>query len=578
MREKNHSMKRLAKSIGLSALLSLNISSALAVNGKPLVFWDNTQGLTFDNGCKVEATDKVPFYVSQYSGKGNSDTENLRNYNGVRQSHLINFSVVKDRIGASKRDYKPISVVGINERSEQKAHRWTSKRGDSGYLYEDSLRPMEDFVFGVKLEEKNIRKEILRALPQFDANKNIFLRIASGESYYKATCPSQGDKSFYVFRAYQQETAESSLLLVGISDEESSILSRFHTYGKVESKSFLPEVGNEGSILVSEESFVAAVEADPNVEDEVRTLEQLSAEVDAIKEQEENDASLDEEAEVVTSEVQTEEETPIVAETTLNQVVCIGSTTLNVRDEELDDVEFKAGLGDPVKVFQSWSGENSIKKTIDGIEYNFVKVEFPNREANKKVGYVAQRFLKNIESCPFLNNGKSVRSEPVAEITGLNDSRCCDFPTVKEPTHSYTSGMRRFSAGRSGGKRLHAACDLYRYKNEPIRSVAPGRVLRDLYYFYQGTYALEVRHDGGFVVRYGELTGKQMAKKGHNVKMGQNIGLMGKVNSNCCRPMLHFELYSGSEKGPLKAGGRYQRRSDLLNPTDYLKKWQSMVF
>ena len=133
-------------------------------------------------------------------------------------------------------------------------------------------------------------------------------------------------------------------------------------------------------------------------------------------------------------------------------------------------------------------------------------------------------------------------------------------------------------AGRGG--RLHAACDLYRFKNEPIMAVAPGTVLRPIYPFYQGTFALEVRHSGGFVVRYGEITGKVAAgiRSGAPVSMGQVVGYMGKVNSGCCNPMLHFELYSGSRTGALNGGGKFRRRADLLDPTQYLRRWQETQF
>lgn len=557
----------LTHKLGLTVLLSLTSVTSFAGPSKFLFLWDNTVGLTYDTNCTVEATDKVPFKVSQYSGNKNLQTENLRNYNGVRQSHLINYSIVKDRIGPSKSKYSPITVVGVNERSSAERHRWISKRNDKGYIYNESLRPMEDFVFGVDIDKTRVKKEIFEGLPEIDGDQRYYLRIASGVTYYKATCKSFGQKEFYVFRAYQKENSESALMYIGISDEETSILSKVHTYGKVESMAFLKEVGNERGIQVSKESFMAAVNADPNIEEEMREMEEKEEEAQVAAEE-----AKEEEAE----EVNDVEET--TAATTMDQVVCIGSSTLNVRNKELDNVLFKAGLGDSVKVFQSWSGDDKFERTIGGVDYTFIKVEFPDREANLKTGYVAQRFVKGEKDCDFLVEGKALRADPAATISGLNDSKCCDFPTVKKPTHSYTSGMRRYGAGRSGGKRLHAACDLYRYKNEPIRSVAPGKVLRGLYYFYQGTYALEVRHDGGFVVRYGETTGKKMVSGGSRVKMGQSLGTMGKVNSNCCRPMLHFELYSGSKTGPLKGGGRYQRRSDLMNPTKYLQKWESMVF
>jgi len=173
--------------------------------------------------------------------------------------------------------------------------------------------------------------------------------------------------------------------------------------------------------------------------------------------------------------------------------------------------------------------------------------------------------------------------ESATEITGLDDPNCCEFPTVKKVTHRFNSGMRRFRSGRSGGKRLHAACDLYRYENEEILSVAPGKIIQGVEYFYLGTYSLVIEHSGGFVVRYGEITAKKAKgiSLGKTVKMGQRIGYVGQVQANV-RPMLHFELYDGSKTGPLtirsESKNKFQRRKDLMNPTKYLLKWEASSF
>lgn len=172
-------------------------------------------------------------------------------------------------------------------------------------------------------------------------------------------------------------------------------------------------------------------------------------------------------------------------------------------------------------------------------------------------------------------------------VSGLNDERCCNFPLSKEPASDYTSGAKKFGAqritrnkkGKVVGKRLHAASDLYSNRNDPILAVAYGKVARAPYYFYQGTYAIEVTHIGGFVVRYGEINGKQAPgiHPGRYVQAGQPVGFMGKTD--CCTPMLHFELYSGAKKGSLSSGGnQYQRRGDLMDPTPHLKKWQENQF
>jgi murein DD-endopeptidase MepM/ murein hydrolase activator NlpD len=280
-------------------------------------------------------------------------------------------------------------------------------------------------------------------------------------------------------------------------------------------------------------------------------------------------------------------------------VVCIANNGLQVRDQRLVKVLFSVKKDERVKPMQSW-GANKMRKKIRGKVYTFIKAQFPDQSEENNVGWVAEMYVKAPSACPTYTKKETphapsatdeeeteeeTESAPAAKasnalITGLNDEVCCVFPTIKRPTDSYMQGMRRFGAGRSGGRRLHAAADLYRVHGEVFESVAPGRVIRNRYYFYQGTYALEVKHAGGFVARYGEITGRAIpgAGSGATVKAGQQLGYISTVNSGCCNPMLHFELYSGRMNGPLNGRNAYQRRADLLNPSQYLRKWEKMRF
>ena len=151
---------------------------------------------------------------------------------------------------------------------------------------------------------------------------------------------------------------------------------------------------------------------------------------------------------------------------------------------------------------------------------------------------------------------------------GLNSPNCCGFPLTHSTT-SFLSGRGHFGAGRRG--RIHAGADLYGQRNEDVLAVTDGVVTRGPYYFYGGTYALDVLHAGGFVVRYGEVTGKSV-QAGHVMKRGEKIAHMGKVS--CCEPMVHFELYTGKKEGGLtQRVNRYERRADVIDPTTYLQKW-----
>lgn len=568
------------------ALCALSFTLSLSSYATPHLLWDNQEGLISAQNCSISELKEINLRASRYYGRGHKDTENLRNYNGVRQSHLVNSSIVKFVEGKSKRNYKKVEIVGVNSNTSARVNRWFSERGDSGYLYHESILPMEDFVFKISKDHKAFSSDVVKENIALNENEDIYLRIAADSSYYKLECEGKEARDYIIFRGYQKDHSDEPLFLLGVSEQETSLLSDIHSIGKLQAKSIIADVGNEeifslGAVAdnTTSEELVEQTDITDDIAQQEIAIEEKESEVAT---SEESISNSDSELAPEISVIPQARPDDLIANATssLQQVVCIGTSTLNVRDESLDKVLFKAKLGEEVKVFQSWDGEE-LSKVIGGVTYNFLKVQFSSREEeDEKVGYVASSFVKSESDCRYLENGKPVRNSST-QISGIDDTKCCDFPTMEKPTHSYTSGMRMFGSNRSSGERKHAACDLYRYKDEPIKSIAPGVVIRDLYYFYQGTYALEVKHSGGFIARYGEMTSFKAAnvRKGRTLSMGQRIGRMGKVNSNCCRPMLHFELYKGNASGSLStSSGKYRRRSDLMNPTTYLKKWESEVF
>lgn len=190
------------------------------------------------------------------------------------------------------------------------------------------------------------------------------------------------------------------------------------------------------------------------------------------------------------------------------------------------------------------------------------------------------------DDCPFdpaitfwhkvqgLDGGQTTPSPNPLRTTALGPSREFVFPQRKRPPASldYKSGGRQFGANRAGGQRKHAGCDLKAPKGTEILAMADGEVIRGPYYFYEGTYALEIRH-GKRIVRYGEISSKvpKGIKVGAKVSKGQLIAFVGQLNSG--NSMLHLEMYSGEKTGPLtQAGNPFKRRGDLIDPTPFLDK------
>jgi len=144
------------------------------------------------------------------------------------------------------------------------------------------------------------------------------------------------------------------------------------------------------------------------------------------------------------------------------------------------------------------------------------------------------------------------------------------FP-LKVRTNSYKNGFARFGSNRSGGKRKHAGCDLYAPAGTEIRAMADG-IVRNIYYFYDNTDAIEIAHPK-HIIRYGEVRkGKALVKAGDKVIKGQVIAYVGSLTTKGIPSMmLHLEMYSNpNNKGTLNGTSVYKRRSDLIDPTPFL--------
>ena len=214
------------------------------------------------------------------------------------------------------------------------------------------------------------------------------------------------------------------------------------------------------------------------------------------------------------------------------------------------------------------------KKTISAIELfqkNVIKLSKPDGRVDPGGKTITELNKKRVvgrtppqDSLNFENLLKSL-------FPSLQDAPL-KFPLDSRPAQSYKDGMRRFGSNRSKGRK-HAGCDLYAPVGTPIYAMDDGVVEKDIYAFYLGTYAIEIKHTK-FLARYGEISRvAKGVKKGAKIKKGQLIAYVGELRG-LNMSMLHLELYSGKAKGSLTVRGNkpYKRRSDLIDPTPILDK------
>jgi murein DD-endopeptidase MepM/ murein hydrolase activator NlpD len=169
------------------------------------------------------------------------------------------------------------------------------------------------------------------------------------------------------------------------------------------------------------------------------------------------------------------------------------------------------------------------------------------------------------------------------------------FPLPVLPTIPWTpngnSHNTHFGAPRDPPYPVHGACDLVVRAGTQVLAVFDGTIILGPYRFVRytsekprcdnWTYAIDVQHENSFIARYCEIAPNLASglTKGSTVDEGQVIAFVG---TQCGGSMLHFEMFqdvnrrddltndSHATQYLYVPQANYERRSDLLDPTDYL--------
>ncbi len=560
------------------------------------ILWKDSKGLVSAAHCLPAIYDQIPFVIAEDDkGDGSAKiTVRLKDENTIRVLPTRSILILNNT--PELHHTRLIKVAGIAKNNLSKN---SALRSDEGQIFETHLQNVDDYVIHIQNDTEN--KKIKSIF--FKAADTLWQVAMRDEKYLGLSCNEGTQKKDYTLFNVFTMNSDQSIAQVAVASDNTEIFKSIKVFSADEIEALITKDDTEGEALTADEKtelsqsdsfttakdFVVSGYKTPQTsivkiptttvktqigKDGRVTVFQFAKSIvnvatDPVGSAKRLAKNL---AEHLTGRKNNSNSND---ESIVDYIICTKDSGLSIRNEKAE-LLFTADHFERVQVIQSWT---------DNKDKTRIQVKFPNRKG--QTGYAASEFVKLKSACqPYIEEQKqkddAEENIDISKGGSLKSAECCVFPTQDRPTQSYKEGMRKFRAGRGKGKRTHAACDLYRKKHDPAVAVTTGKVVRNLYFFYQGTYALEVVHTGGQIVRYGELTGKRAenTSAGNSVKPGQTIGYIGKVNSGCCKPMLHFELYSGERKGSLTnfSNRPYQRRSDLMNPTEYLNRWEKKQF
>ncbi|MCO5114651.1 MAG: M23 family metallopeptidase [Bdellovibrionaceae bacterium] len=613
-------------------------------------------GLVSSSACTLSESDDSPFRVVQYTGSGTSHVENIRDQGGSVLYKMPNFSLVRlveGRPAAEDNRYSFAEVVGTHQAEvSQRGVIDTSEDSKvyEGYVFNDSLSNIENHVFEVLDSEEKLFNAA-------SAKHTFWMAKESNDRFVIVDCPSSSGKSKLVVFEVYDSSGSKRLGLVAVDPQDASIFRNIKVRTFSETRAYFQSGGSSGSnansggvVLLGDEDPKSGSGGSVILGQDDEGQSGSSDDEDEL-EDDDYDANVEEsDNEYVIDDV------PLY-EGNMDYMICTSQTKLNVRPfNDVSTVLFEANPYEAIIPMESFNNDERFTQEVDGTEYTFLKVQFPDRD--NAIGWVAESYVSEISRCvsyqqrlgddqPIVCTASgtvNVRNEDLTDVLFQADQfeplairsdasdiekeyksgddtytmvpvtfidrgseegwitkeyvkkkkectpyntqstanaasgGCCNFPLATRPTHDYTTGMRRFGANRSKGKRLHAGVDLYSKDRAPVYAVDSG-TLRGFYKFYYDVYAIEVTHNN-FIIRYGEVLNKMPAglKVGRPVRMGQNLGWIWKIRQLNVKPMLHFEMYSSKRSGTLSGGGKYKRRSDLKNPTSDMRKWERKKF
>ncbi len=526
----------------------------------------------------TSSTEALNFEALRTTGKLTKDNSNVASY--MPKGSLI------AKTGVSSKDYQQVMVISTGTFDSSDAHGKISVPMEQGYIYKDSIGELRDYL--VTLETSAYLNSIKAQGLNLD---NVVLKTINNEKneYKTLDCCANGEcNSFLLFNIIRQnDTGDATATSTDAPDEVIGFSPTYLNILKTATAQIDEDSGDEG------DNSPATGQSNP--------VQDLISKVNIQLNPNTTDPGADQPT-VGKPDSASIGGVPVVSGNH-ETVICFEEGTAGVRSQNLTKVLFSlkaADSGTAVKVIQGFKNSKQTKK-VDGKTLTYINIHVEG----KGDGWVQEYLVKDKSLCKLKsdsnqkNDGKKddAKKDETKNDNGGGTSVQTGgyiFPTLGRPRFSYVrggpgSGQKWFGGRRNNGHRVHAGCDLYRPRGENLRAVGHGRIIRGAYHFFgkhckrcAQAYAVEQQLDDKRIIRYGETATSGNARVGE-ISRGQHIGTVSFT------AQLHYEMYSG--RGNPNQGltvmpackGRgcrptYERRSDLINPTSFLRNLEKATF
>lgn len=377
----------------LCCFAGLSTGFKAEAKAREVTIWSDMSGFLNLN-CKTKTVQDTDFAVSDNLG-ANENFEVIRSESGSQQFRLSNYSLIELLDDSKLEGHIKMSVISPSINSGFEFDKTAAQRywgtpkastvaGKSDYyIGEDSVQSLLEYVIEPLSPVEppaNVLDKDRFNLDKVSLDKTLWQAQILKDSYVTSRCCVGKNCTEYVmFNVYKKsdddKTEPKFFASAGVNIKETALFKTTRLYpinGQNEGGDERTEDNSKPKVAI-DNSFLDGIGADDTV-----------------------------------------------TEGLLETVVCLANANdkLKIRKFNLDEMDHELANGSKVKIFQGWDQDDERKKEIDGVSYNFVRVQ-----TDEAIGYAPKEFLKQKSECESLELQKPVANKKAESSKALSKDK-----------------------------------------------------------------------------------------------------------------------------------------------------------